>query len=86
MQPEQPTYLGVDLGIAMKFACGCFFKYYYEIEKPGETFVDRDREYCVKHSKRSNPQLSITLNGVAEPLARAKADEIREAVAHASQP
>lgn len=77
---SKPEYLGVDLGVVTKFPCGCFFKYYYELEKPGEKWIDRDREYCKEHS---NPNPLPPLDGLAESITKGKADEIRNAVAYA---
>jgi hypothetical protein len=78
----KPEHLGVDLGVVAKFDCGCFFKYYYELEKPGEGWVDRDREYCAEHSNHF-PNPLPPLDGVAESMTKAKADKVRNAVANA---
>jgi hypothetical protein len=79
LRNNQPEYLGVDLGVVAKFACGCFFKYYYELEKPGENWVDRAREYCAEHDSRF-PNPLPPFDTQAEAVAKKKADEIRNAV------
>lgn len=68
MKPEFTTE--TDLAVVVRGDCGCFWKFYFEIETEGMA-VDSDYDRCKTHKG------GIDGSFEAARLAKARADEIR---------
>lgn len=65
--------VGTDLAIVVNGDCGCFCKFYFELEANNVSYVDRDINPCKRH-------LQSYFIEVSTPLAKAEADRIRSKV------